>query len=332
MRNKQASIHNILVAHQQNQMIRRAILASGNSPEFERMRRVYSMILSNSKTAFSGAGTMDDVMDQLDNPEVKEQVGLTYISEIINHFKEKLFGLHKGEFTLIGNVLKARGLTRKLHVLVDASHKPKTEYERIIANRLESAGSFSETLKVMGQLISARNPYEVAQVAGVGTDEIRDALGITNRREITLPNWAMTKWENFNKSTFRNMPDHKLIVVQLGITIAKVSLFALLKGTALATVGLGALKVVGVLLLICLITDTKSTAQIVRKIGVSTAALAPAVIKDLAKGFRFLGDISSRIWEGGKSLFKKIFRRAAVQQIQEMLRNNSRFRQAYLAV
>lgn len=59
MRNKQASIHNILVAHQQNQMIRRAILASGNSPEFARMRKVYSMILSNSKTAFSGAGTMD---------------------------------------------------------------------------------------------------------------------------------------------------------------------------------------------------------------------------------------------------------------------------------
>ena len=331
MRNKQASIHNVLVAHQQNQMIRRAILASGNSKEFARMRKVYSMILSNSKTAFAGAGTMDDVMDQLDNPEVKEQVGLSYISEIINHFKEKLFGLHKGEFTLIGNVLNARGLTRKLHVLVDASHKPKTEYERIIANRLESAGSFSETLKVMGQLISARNPYEVAQVARVGTDEIRDALGI-NPREITLANWAMTKWEDFNKSTFRNMPDHKLIVVYVGLTILKVSAIALLAKTALATVGISILKVVGALLLVCLITDTKSTAQIVRKLGVSFAALAPAVVKDLAKGFRFLGDLGSSIWEGGKSLFKKIFRRAAVQQIQEMLRNNIRFRQAYLAV
>ena len=331
MRNRQASIHNILIAHEQNQIIRRAILASGNSPEFERMRRVYSMILSNSKTAFSGAGTMDDVMDQLDNPEVKEQVGLTYISEIINSFKEKLFGLHKGEFTLIGNVLKARGLKRNLPVLVDASHKPKTEYERIISDRLERAGNFSETLKVMGQLISAKNPYQVAQVAGVGTDEIRDALGL-DPREITLSNWAMTKWEDFNKSTFRNMPDHKLIVVYVGLTILKVSAIALLAKTALATVGMSILKVVGVLLLVCLITDTKSTAQIVRKLGVSFAALAPAVIKDLAKGFRFLGNLGSRIWEGGKSLFKKLFRRAAVQQIQEMLRNNSRFRRAYLAV
>ena len=329
--NRQASVFNVLVQHEQNQMIRRAILASGNSPEFERMRRVYSMILSNSKNAYAGAGTMDDAMDQLGDPEVKEQVGLTYISEIINNFKEKLYGLHKGEFTLIGNVLKAKGLTRKLHVLVDAGHKPKTEYERIISDRLESAGSFSETLKVMGQLISAKTPYQVAQVANVGTDEIRDALGI-NPRDITLSNWAMTKWEDFNKSTFRDMPDHKLIVVYVGMFILKTAVIALLMKTALASVGIGIAKVVGVLLLICLLTDTKSTAQIVRKFGVSLAALAPAVIKDLAKGFRFLRDIGSRIWEGGKSLFKKIFRRAAARQIQEMLRNNSRFRQAYLAV
>ena len=67
-------------------------------------------------------------------------------------------------------------------------------------------------LKVMGQLISAKTPYQVAQVAGVGTDEIRDALGNSRTvEEVRFPNWAMTKWEDFNKSTFRDMPDHKLI-------------------------------------------------------------------------------------------------------------------------
>ena len=54
MRNRKASINNVLVAHQQNQMIRRAILATGNAKEFEQMRRVYSAILSNSKTAYAG--------------------------------------------------------------------------------------------------------------------------------------------------------------------------------------------------------------------------------------------------------------------------------------
>lgn len=326
MRNRQASIHNVLVAHQQNQMIRRAILASGNAKEYDRMRKVYSMILNDGKTSY--AGTMDDAMDQLDNPEVKDAVGVGYITEIINKFKTKLFGVHKGEFTLIANVLKSKGLTKKLHTLVDAGKKPKTEYERLIADRLQKAGDFSATLKMMGQLISARTPHQVAKVAQVGIDDLRDIMGI-DPNSTTLANWGMTKWEDFNKSVFRDLPDHKLIVVHVGVTILKVSIIALLAKTALATVGLGIMKVLGVILLICLLTDTKATAQIVRKLGVSTAALAPAVIKDLAKSFKFLKNVGKNIWEGGKSLFKKILRRAAVQQIQQMIRENTRFRRSF---
>lgn len=326
MRNRKASIHNVLVAHQQNQMIRRAILATGNSREFESMRKVYSMILNDGKT--SNAGTMDDVMNQLDNPEVKDAVGVGYTTEIINKFKTKLFGLHKGELTLISNALKAKGLTKKLHTLVDAGTKPKTEYERLIADRLQKAGNFSATLKMMGQLISARTPHQVAKVAQIGLDDLRDIMGI-DPNSTTLANWGMTKWEDFNKSVFRDLPDHKLVVVHVGVTILKVSIIALLAKTALASVGLGIIKIVGVILLICLLTDTKATAQIVRKFGVSFAALAPAVIKDLSKGFKFLKNVGQNLWEGGKSLFKKIFRRAAVQQIEQMLRENTRFRRAY---
>ena len=328
MRNRQASIHNVLIAHQQNQMIRRAILATGNAREFERMRRVYSAILSNSKTAFAGAVPMDDMMDQLDDPQVKNQVGLSYFSEIINNFKKKLFGLHKGEFTLIANVVKAEGLTNKLHTLVDAGTKPKTEYERLIQSRLERAGNFSSTLKVMGQLIAARTPNQVAEVAGVGINDLRDMMGI-DPKDITLANWGLTKWDDLNKYVATGIPDNKLIVVKLGLSILKISALALLMKTGLAVVGAGIVKVLAVILLICILTDTKATAQIVRKLGVSAAALAPAVFKDLARSFKFLGGIAKSMWEGGRSLFKKLFRRAAVRQIQQMLRENTRFRRAY---
>lgn len=328
MRNRQASIHNVLVAHQQNQMIRRAILATGNAKEFERMRRVYSMILSNSKTAFSRGVPMDDVMDQLDDPKVKEQVGFTYFSEIINNFKEKLLGIHKGEFTLIGNVLKSKGLVGKLHTLVDAGTNPKTEYEKLIQDRLQRAGNFSSTLKMMGHLIAARNPQEVADVAGVGINDLREMWGV-EKDAITLGNWSLTKWEDLSKYIATGIPDHKLIVVKLGLSILKVSALALLMKTGLAVVGAGIVKVLAVILLICILTDTKATAQIVRKLGVSVAALAPAMLKDLAKSFKFLGGLVNSMWEGGKSLFKKLFRRAAVRQIQQMLRENTRFRRAY---
>ena len=326
MRNRQASIHNVLVAHQQNQMIRRAILASGDSPEFDRMRRVYSMILNDSKTAY--AGTMDDVIDQLDNPEVRETVGFGYLTEILNRFKGKLDGVHKGEFTLIANVLKAKGLTKKLHTLVDAGTKPKTEYERLIQSRLKKAGNFSATLKMMGQLISARTPNQVAKVAGVGINDLRDMMGI-DPKDVTLTNWGLTKWEDLNKYVATGIPDHKLIVVKLGLSILKISALALLMKTGLAVVGAGVVKVLAVILLICILTDTKATAQIVRKLGVSLAALTPAVIKDLTKGFKFLKGVGKSILDGGRSLFKKIFRRAAVLQIQQMIRENTRFKRAF---
>ena len=327
VRNRSASIHNVLVAHQHNQMIRRAILASGKSREFDRMRKVYSMILGNSNTKNAFAGTMNEAMDQLDNPEVKNAVGLGYISEIINKFKEKLKGINKGEINLVADVLKAKGLTKKLHRLVDAGVKPKTEYERLIADRLQKAGDFSSTLKMMGQLISARTPTQVAKVAGVGIEDLRDMMGI-DKDDVTLTNWAITKWDDLNKY-FVSIPDNQLIVVKVGVAILKASVIALLMKTALATVGLGIVKVVGVVLIICLITDTKSTAQIIRKLGVSLTAIAPSVIKDLTKGFKFLKNVGQKLWQGGKSLYKKLFRRATVQQIQQMLRDNTRFRRAY---
>ena len=326
MRNRQASIHNVLVAHQQNQMIRRAILATGNSREFKNMRKVYSMILNDGRTATSE--TLAVAMDQLDNPEVKDAVGIGYFTEIINNFKERLKGIDKGEIRLITDVLKGKGLVNKIHRIVDAGVKPKSEYERLIASRLEKAGNFSATLKMIGKLIAARTPHQVAQVAQVGVDDLRDMMGI-DPESITLANWGMTKWEDLNNYISKGIPDHKLIVVKLGLSILKISAIALLMKTTLAAVGLGIVKVLGVILLICLITDTKATAQIVRKLGVSVAALSGAVIKDLAKGFKFLKGLGNRLWEGGKSLFKSIFRRAAVQQIQQMLRENERFRRAY---
>jgi hypothetical protein len=327
MKNRQVSIHNVLVAHQQNQMIRRAILASGRGKDFGRMRKVYSMIVGDCRAKTASTGTMNDAMDQLDNPEVKNAVGLGYLTEIVNKFKGKLKGINKGEIDLVAGVLKSKGLTKKLHTLVNAGVRPKTEYERLIANRLQKVGDFSSTLKMMGLLISARTPKQVAKVADVGVEELRDMMGI-DKKDVTLTNWAVTKFSDLNQYV-AGLPDTQLIVVKVGITILKTAAIALLMKTALVTVGLGVVKVVAFVLLICLITDTQATAQILRKLGVSLATVGVGVIKDLTKGFKFLKNVGQKLWQGGKSLYKKIFRRAAIQQIQQMLRSNTRFRRDY---
>lgn len=325
---RQASIHNVLVAHEQNMMIRRAILATGSAREFERMRKVYSAILSGSKKAY--ANVMDDAMDQLDDPEAVDSVGAGYLAQITEKFKNKIRSINKGEIDLVMDVMREKGLVKKLHRLIKAGTKPKTEYEILIASRLKSAGDFSSTLKMMGKLISAKTPNEMSKVSGAGVEELREMFGIDSK-EITLANWSLTTFEDLNKYVI-NMPDHKLIVVKVGITLLKAGAIALLMKTALATVGLAIVKVIAVLLIICILTDTKATAQIVRKLGISLSTVGVGALKDLVKGFKFLKGVGQSLWEGSKSLYKKIFRRAAVRQIRSMLRTNPRFRLAYNAI
>jgi hypothetical protein len=325
---RQASIHNVLVAHEQNMMIRRAILATGSSREFEQMRKVYSAILGGSKTAYSDV--MGDALDQLDDPRTVDAVGAGYLAEITDKFKNKLRSINVGEINLVMDVLKEKGLVKKLHRLVKAGTKPKTEYEHLIASRLKSAGDFSSTLKMMGKLISAKTPAQMAKVSGTGVKDLRDMMGV-DVKDDTLANWAITSFENLNNYVI-NMPDHKLIVVKVGLSLLKASAVALLMKTALATVGLTIVKIIAVLLIICVLTDTKATAQLVRKLGIALSTVGVGALKDLIKGFKFLKGLGESVWEGGKSLYKKIFRRAAVLQVQSMLRENPRFRRAYNAL
>jgi hypothetical protein len=292
------------------------------------MRKVYSAILGGSKTAYEG--TMDDALGQLGDAETVDAVGAGYLAQITERFKQKLRSINKGEIDLVMDVLREKGLVKKLHRLVRAGTKPKTEYERLIDSRLKSAGDFSSTLKMMGKLISAKTPAQMAKVSGTGVKELRDMMGI-DPKEITLANWSLTTFEDLNNYVI-NMPDHKLIVVQVGLALLGAGATALLMKTALATVGLTIVKVIAVLLIICILTDTKATAQIVRKLGIAFSTVGVGALKDLVKGFKFLKGLGESIWEGGKSLYNKIFRRAAVRQIRQMLRENSRFRLAYNAL
>jgi hypothetical protein len=328
--NRQASVFNVLMAHEQNRKIRRAIVASGNVREMDQMRRVFSTLLNSSKVASVDATFWEDADDYLKDErtqnEVKEGLGTAYLTRIINEYKERFSRKFSGPFSLISDVMKERGLVGKIHTFVDKAQKPKTPYEAKIAESLKKAGDFSSTLKMMGQLISARTPQEVGVLTGSSYDEMREYFNVG---EDTTSDWALTKMEDLSQYIV-STPDTKLLVVKIGITILKISLIALLAKTALATVGLGILKVVGVVLLIVLITDSTATAQIIRKMGVSFATVGLGVIKDLGKTFKFLGRTTRDFYEKGKGWLKKIFRKAALRKIDWLLENNHNFRRSYL--
>lgn len=328
--NRQASVFNVLMAHEQNRKIRRAIVASGGLKEMDQMRRVFSTLLNSSKIASADATFWEDASDHLKDErtqnEFKEGLGTAYLTKIINEYKESFSRKFSGPFSLIRDVLKENGLVGKIHTFVDKAYNPSTPYEAKIAESLKKAGNFSSTLKMMGQLISARTPDEVAELTGSSYDEMRDYFNVG---EDTNSDWALTKMEDLSQYIV-STPDTKLLVVKIGITVLKLSLVALLMKTALATVGLGVLKVVGVVLLLILITDSSATAQIIRKMGVSFATVGLGVIKDLGKAFKFLSRTTKDFYEKGKGWLKKIFRKAALRKIDWLLENNHNFRRSYL--
>ena len=329
--NRQASVFNVLMQHEQNRKIRRAIVASGGFREMDQMRRIFSTLLTNSKVASVDATFWDEasgyLKDERTQRELKEGLGITYLTKIINEYKKSFSRKFSGPVSLIKDVLQEKGLVRKLHSFVDKAHNPRTPYEVKIAESLQKAGNFSSTLKMMGQLISARTPQEIGELTGSSYDEMRLYFNIEEGSKV---DWATTTMEDLQNKYIINLPDTQLLVVKIGLTILKVALIALLAKTALVTVGLGVLKVVGVILLVVLITDTSATAQFIRKMGVSFATVGLGVVKDLGKAFKFLGRTTRDFYEKGKGWLKKIFRKAALRKIDWLLENNHNFRRSYL--
>lgn len=359
---RQASVYNVLMAHEQNQKIRRAILASGNRADMAEMRKAFSILLNSSRTA--SATDVGTLLEQTDDPEVKNELGLSYLTEILNHYKDKVVRNSAEPLALISDVLKSEGLTGKLHTFVGKSHKPRTSLEKKISDTLKSAGSFSATLRAVGKLISARTPEQLADLVGAEFDEMRDYFGVNEddwedimlreKRDIDprspsladigeavdiaeakisylRKSWFLSKWENLNRYVV-GLPDHKILVVKVATSILKVALIAFLAKTALGAIGMGIIKILAGILLVLILTNSSATSQLFRKLGISLTVVGKGVIEDIANGFSFLKGKASEYISRGWRKFKGLFRRAALERINYLLQTDRQFRLAYQRV
>jgi hypothetical protein len=135
----------------------------------------------------------------------------------------------------------------------------------------------------------------------------------------------MQKWEQVSQYVV-GMEDAKLLVVKVGLTILKVAILSLLFGTPLAAVGSKVLSIVVVLVVLVILTNKRTTANIIRKMGISLAVFTSGFLIDLVKGFKFLGSVGGDMLNQVKSLFKS----AAVREINHLLSTDTNFRKAYL--
>ena len=338
MRNKQASIFNVLIAHEQNQKIRRAILASGNRADMAEMRKAFSILINNSRTA--SQKEVETLLNNTDSPEVKEKVGLSYLTEILKHYKEKfiqvVFGT-KEDWAEVKRLTKQLGREVNDYAYDSAVRWTKGEWSigGLIAGKLKEAGSFSSTLGVLGDLLSARTPQELADLVDKDFHEMRAYFGVERKRRDEyeneadmIPDWFFEEWRSINKH-IAGFPDYKTNVYYTGIAVLKHILMYFLAKTALGALGGWFIQLLAAELLYNIITGEESTELSLRKLGISFSLIPTKIIKDIAKGFSFLKGKASEYISRGWEKFKGLFRRAAVERINYLLQTDRQFRLAY---
>ena len=276
------------------------------------MRMVFSILINSSRTA--SQKEVETLLNNTDSPEVKEKIGLSYLTEILKHYKEKFSGYLEREKE---DFKKVKILTKKLNLelsdLADDYERREKKLGRsplgkLITDRLKDAGSFSSTLGVLGDLLSARTPQELADLVDKEFHEMRAYFGVKRWYEYEdeadlIPDWFFSEWKNINKH-IAGFPDYYYIVYHVDIAALKLYLMAFLAKTALGALGIGVIQILAGVLLYNIITGKEATDLGLRKLGISFSLVTKGVIKDIAKGFSFLkgkaSEYISRGWENSR--------------------------------
>jgi len=312
------------------QKIKRAVIAGQKSGHSE-MARVYGHLLRRGGRVASNS--LGDVSQHFasamaGDATLRESLGLTYLQEIINQTADKISSTARSAISIISDFLSREGLSGKVDYLIKATFKPTTKLEQVIAGRLgQTKKDPAGTLTMMGHLLSASTPQDFANVLNLSFAQMRDLFGVSENLPPSMGSgsWFMQKWEQVSQYVV-GMEDAKLLVVKVGLTILKVAILSLLFGTPLAAVGSKVLSIVVVLVVLVILTNKRTTANIIRKMGISLAVFTSGFLIDLVKGFKFLGSVGGDMLNQVKSLFKS----AAVREINHLLSTDMNFRKAYL--
>jgi len=315
---------NIAETYLLEQTIKRAIKASQKVDGYDEAARIYGHLLrKGSRVASSSLSdvSMHFTNEVEANPSLREKLGLTYLQEIINHTAESISSKAKSSIRAISTFLEQQGLAGKMDYLINSTFKPRTGYELLLAKKLKQAGGASQTLAFMGTLLSASTPKDFAGMLGITFAEMRDLFGVS---EGEGDSWFIKKWESFSNYLVE-LEDAKLLVVKVGFTIVKLSILSLLFGTPLAAIGHHALQIVVGLVVLVLLTNKKTTANIIRKMGISLAVFSTSLLLDLTKFFKYLVSIGGDLLSSVRNLFK----RAAVREIHHFVKTDPHFREAF---
>jgi hypothetical protein len=240
--------------------------------------------------------------------------------------------------------------------------KPSNKVEGWVFKVMNSLKGKSDIVRFLADLVAADNFEEVAQAGRMSVDQFFFETGLMTPADIEgaqkyqrdlieyeekidsltyfntpmrppalsdyvkNPSVVVTR----NKITvsldwFASIEDSKIFGVKLIFTALKGSLVAAVFGASLASIKTGVQKFLMMIIWFSALFGWRHAASFLRKSGVLLGAIAPSVVVDALRPFKFLSGVLSGFYNKLKEGFKSMFRKKALLEVNHLCSTNKVF-------
>lgn len=254
----------------------------------------------NNKTASAMAITPDMIEslpeDQQSN--FKFDVLVTYLNDL----KNKISSGIGSSAHIVKTYLEEKGLFNGKNLLSQKLNKPVNALEANITKKLQSFKNPSSLLKFMGDLIAADTPEEVSKVMGVSLQEVQKEIEGNKLLEKGLQKTQDIMVGIYSLETL------KYFAVSVSLSVLKVLILqVLLFGVTVSGAIMHLVPFLVVILIMAILTDAKTTANLLKKFSIATTVIPAVLITRFANfvkdKYPVVKQYFSSLWDKTKSLF-----------------------------
>jgi hypothetical protein len=265
----------------------------------ENLRLACLSYLKN-KTASAMAITPDMVesLPEEEQSQFKFDVLVAYLNDI----KNKVSSSIGNSGYIIKTYLDETGLFNGKNLLSQKIQKPVNALELKVTKKLQTFKNPSSLLKFMGDLIAASTPEEVSKVMGVSLEEVQKEIAGKKLLEKGLQ-----KAQDIMVGVY-SLETLKYFAVSVSLSVLKVLVLqVLLFGTTVTGAIMHLVPFLVVILIMAILTDAKTTANLLKKFSIATTVIPAVLITRFANfvkdKYPVVKQYFSSLWDKTKNLF-----------------------------
>jgi len=257
----------------------------------ENLRRACLMCL-NTKRASSEVMS-PELIESLPKKE-QEKIKFNVLVARLDQVKKQISSKIGMSADIIKAFLVDKGIFNGKNILSMKLEKPINTVQKAIANKLESFADQQNPyslLKITSELISAETPEEVAKILSLPLEEVQNNISLNGVQE------KGTKFVSF----IMDMEELKFFAVKVSLSLLKVVLLQVVfLGATISSALLHLLPVIAVILIVAILTNAKTTANLLKKISF-VLPLLPIVL--ISRLYNKVSEVLGNAYQWVKSLF-----------------------------